>query len=1160
MADPVSLAITVALTAAQMALTMSRTIEGPRLTDLNVSVADYGTPLNYVYGSRRVQCPAFYCEPIKEKKKKRKTKGGKYAEYTYYGTWASHLADHEIVSVEVIWLNLHKAFDSSLPGGGLPSGASTEWGNALTSKSSVLEGVRFYYGGEDQEPDPRMLATVEAKLGAGTCPAYRGTSYIFWEDFPLEQSGNRFPQVSAQITTAGVGDHHWVVDSDVIAGTPDWSPAYWQQLVSLSQSGQYIAGGHSTDTNYVADLSSGTPVLAYAEHWDGVTYMDGADEYIGFDLFAVDDEGSVWGNGGYNGGGSARGNISEVTLADPTTPVVRYTWTQNGGNSTGLDISAIYPFTLPGGSIMLVMIPRADSWNNNPYYFTATKGTPGLTEATLGGSWYPNSAFQDDNGDVWIAGTLRVVGAGTDQVHFQRITDVTGASPYPASQTITGLPEIDTTGGVTVNAAHVWGFVQDGHYVGAWAGGPSDIYAAYSLVRIPLDGSDTFTLVDVSSAPVYPLNSTLLYPYFPPEPDRFFVMNSAATFFTEMVATDLSFGDGYSRDVNWDAPDDGEVGITFWVDAIGAFAGNQGIYQNTVDFEDLQGDLYLYFPGGDDVSLATIVRDVSARVGLVDGTDFACDELEEVPINGYSWSQGPAKDIISWLLDVYDCVARPHDGTVEFIQRGRSPTQTLTTPDFSRVPNSPRYNLTVSNDTDLPRRIFFNFADMDADQQPNSAKSQRSLSAVDSVRETSIDGTTLALSADEAQSLVDRHFRRRWFSRVTAEHGLTPRHLAIEPGDVEWLDFDGSSMIMQLDKQVIRTRGSMALTWSQDDPALAGLPNSYGAPMTGRPPSVIPIPGDSVAFILDTPLLDDADEQTAPIIYAGAASEDGDNYWMGAEVMASDDGTEGSFEAWESFATDQSSAWGTVTGTPPDALPWIIDDGAAITVVLATGTLTSITEEQMLNDGTRNLAAIGNEEDGWELFQFQTATLVDERTYELTGRLRGVRGTEQFIPTHGAGETFVLLDNVRKHTLGASEIGDTDHYKPVSAGWNEDTADAGTAIDYQANSHRPYAPVHGTLTQDGADWLIDATRRTRVGASALDGMDVPLGETSESWEADVMDGITVVRTLTGTSLPLTYLEADQITDFGSAQSSLDVILYQMSPALSLRGFPLALAA
>ncbi len=45
---------------------------------------------------------------------------------------------------------------------------------------------------------------------------------------------------------------------------------------------------------------------------------------------------------------------------------------------------------------------------------------------------------------------------------------------------------------------------------------------------------------------------------------------------------------------------------------------------------------------------------------------------------------------------------------------------------------------------------------------------------------------------------------------------------------------------------------------------------------------------------------------------------------------------------------------------------------------------------------------------------------------------------------------------------------------------------------------------------------------------------------------DILDGTTVKRTLTSTTTSVTYAEADQITDFGSApQTSLTFAVYQI---------------
>jgi hypothetical protein len=203
MADPVSLAITVALNAATMAMTMMNKTEGPRLDDLTVSTADYGTPLVQVYGTQRVECPCFYAEPIREVKKKSKGKTGKYAEYKYYGTWGSILADcmnpaGALTDVLKIWLDRRLAYDKTGKGP-VTLGISFGDGDLQIGGLKMNKNCRVYLGTETQEPDPRMLAKIEAREGPGRCPAYLGLAYLMFEEFPLEKFGNRLPQISALI-------------------------------------------------------------------------------------------------------------------------------------------------------------------------------------------------------------------------------------------------------------------------------------------------------------------------------------------------------------------------------------------------------------------------------------------------------------------------------------------------------------------------------------------------------------------------------------------------------------------------------------------------------------------------------------------------------------------------------------------------------------------------------------------------------------------------------------------------------------------------------------------------------------------------------------------------------------------------------------------------
>ncbi len=75
-------------------------------------------------------------------------------------------------------------------------------------------------------------------------------------------------------------------------------------------------------------------------------------------------------------------------------------------------------------------------------------------------------------------------------------------------------------------------------------------------------------------------------------------------------------------------------------------------------------------------------------------------------------------------------------------------------------------------------------------------------------------------------------------------------------------------------------------------------------------------------------------------------------------------------------------------------------------------------------------------------------------------------------------------------------------------------------------------------------------RRTRLNGDWKDAVDVPLSEESERYEVDIMSGVTLKRTITGLTSPTaSYTAAQQVTDFGSAQASILVNVYQLSTAV-----------
>lgn len=230
--DPASLAVKAILMAASMALTASQKIEGPRLDSRDVTTADYGTPLIYFWGKRRLDgVPIIWAEHLREKKTTSKTKGGKYSDYKYFGTFAVAIADHEIDAVSRIWMDKHLVYDVTSAGpisalGGMFLGIA---GSPV--KLAQGKNMRIYLGTEDQGVDPRYEAWCEDRYGPDTATAYKGVSYIVFEDIPLEKFGNRIPQISVEAVNDSNINYLWEAEevspeASLLLFSPDYSRFY----------------------------------------------------------------------------------------------------------------------------------------------------------------------------------------------------------------------------------------------------------------------------------------------------------------------------------------------------------------------------------------------------------------------------------------------------------------------------------------------------------------------------------------------------------------------------------------------------------------------------------------------------------------------------------------------------------------------------------------------------------------------------------------------------------------------------------------------------------------------------------------------------------------------------------------------------------------------
>lgn len=216
---------------------------------------------------------------------------------------------------------------------------------------------------------------------------------------------------------------------------------------------------------------------------------------------------------------------------------------------------------------------------------------------------------------------------------------------------------------------------------------------------------------------------------------------------------------------------------------------------------------------------------------------------------------------------------------------------------------------------------------------------------------------------------------------------------------------------------------------------------------------------------------------------------------------------------------------------------------------MATGTFSSLDDETLLAGG--NALAIETAPDAWEIVQFGTAALQSPGRWRLTHLLRGQFGTEDTIgnPAPAGARVVVLNTAVTPVAITESEIG-------LPANWRigPSTAAAADPLNLQlaftpsGRGLRPLSPAQlRGAKQPGGDLLLTWLRRTR--ASSGDSwvlVEVPLGETTEAYDLEILNGASVVRTVSGLATPaFLYSTVMMVADFGGPVSTLRFRVYQI---------------
>jgi hypothetical protein len=154
-----------------------------------------------------------------------------------------------------------------------------------------------------------------------------------------------------------------------------------------------------------------------------------------------------------------------------------------------------------------------------------------------------------------------------------------------------------------------------------------------------------------------------------------------------------------------------------------------------------------------------------------------------------------------------------------------------------------------------------------------------------------------------------------------------------------------------------------------------------------------------------------------------------------------------------------------------------------------------------------------------------------------------------------AGASVVRLDEaVVPLTSSLEDLGRTWRYRVGPA--DRDHADP-SVVELVATAGsdaiKPLAPVH-VRAQRGPDGIpLSWIRRTRRDGDGWEPVEVPLGETSERYELDILHGSTAARMLPSAAPEVLYPAAQELADFGAPQATLTVRVAQLGATIG-RGF------
>lgn len=1063
----------------------------PKLEDLTVESATYGTPIPRIYGRGRARGIVLWQSERRATKHTESAggKGGggaKITSYTYSMDILVMFAE-SVDAVRKIWLN-GKLYYSQHPDASIED---------LTTTDAPWDDLRIHLGGESQLPDP----LYETAVGEGQAPAYRGVTTVMFENLQLEDFGNTPPNITAELLDGPLTYlGPTIEDGKNTTGNPKnaTESALW-----VNSTEGYI--------DYIVDhdVTNPTPPTAVTLKYERWSY-DG--EFI--DTWSTEYDNP--GIGEVVCEGSAATSFTIQGVARQVNDVLTCRIRESFGGCTGFYASWLSGQVTDG-------VPLTN--------------TSGVKLALVNGSSLITNATDPSTCDVaWYHDEYIYLIPGPNSSGQASGTSLIYRFPAPNGKPRNQADkEVDLTP-YTHSDIYV---SEDGVFV---VGRISNDFNHLIHLNFDLEVQDTWEITNFDDVTAYP---------------------SGPHWRDGQAIIGKKSGTGYQV-VQLDSGSPNTFTVIETGDVTGEVGDASNGFMVPVNDIALHSNQYIThgLPDNQALTLASIITNECADVGLT-ADDIDVAELTD-GVSGYV-KTGPAtiSEFSRPLQPAYQFDIFSSGWKLKFVKRKRpSIAATIAYTDLAvhpyGQPTPEPLDTTRTPERELPKRINVNYISEDRDYQTNSQYAAREITEGDSEELLELP---ILLTDDEAAQAAAIYLADQWNGRDAYAPQLGIKYLYLDPTDVVQVNTPAASHFMRITNIELFLPGQLnmrglsirppslidqSVSYDPDNPTYEETfsadqiddvytSTSTGAPSPVEQTSIKPI-GPTEYHLLDIPILRVADNN-AGLYWAAKGFNSG---WSGAAMFKSTDGNAYA----EIDSVNQASTFGRVTNALASASSTVIDRSSTLNVRV-NKMLSSITDAQFYN--RENLAAVGDH-GRWEIIAYRDATLESDGTYTIDHLLRGLRGTEHNIGNHTSTDFFIALTEagIDRFLLENDELNIERFYKGVSVGRSLATADA-EPFTSALISLKPLAPANVRAYRNAAgDIRIVWRRRSRAEIGWHLTSLTPVAEDSQSYEIDILNGASVVRTITASTPTATYTAAQQTTDFGTTQSSVDIKLYQIS--------------